>query len=158
MSTREPIHQVSFTVNGNPVEVKVPPTKLLVDVLRDDLGLTGTKKGCGTGECGACTVIMDGEPVNSCLTLAVRAQGASILTIEGLGTTKNLHPLQAAFVEKAALQCGFCGSGMLMSLKALMDENPSPTRDEIKRAIAGNLCRCTGYSRIIDAAEKVARR
>jgi carbon-monoxide dehydrogenase small subunit len=124
--------------------------------LRDKLGFTGTKYACGAGDCGACTVLIDGKPVFSCLTLAVTVRGKSILTIEGVAEGPELHPIQQAFVEKGAVQCGFCTPGMVLSSKALLDENPAPTRDEIKTALAGNLCRCTGYVKIIDAVEAAA--
>ncbi|MFH1488379.1 MAG: (2Fe-2S)-binding protein [Pseudomonadota bacterium] len=145
-----------FTVNGNEVEVIIEPHMLLIDVLRDKLGFTGTKYACGAGDCGACTVLIDGKPAFSCLTLAVTARGKSILTIEGVAKGSELHPIQQAFVEKGAVQCGFCTPGMVLSSKALLDENPAPTRDEIKTALAGNLCRCTGYVKIIDAVEAAA--
>lgn len=149
---------VSLQVNGRTYTVAVKPNARLVDVLRDELLLTGTKEGCGIGECGACTVIMDGKAVNSCLVLAAAAAGKEITTIEGLEQDGRLHPLQEAFMQHNALQCGFCTPGMIMSAKALLDQNPHPTRAEIKAAIAGNLCRCTGYEQIIDAIEGVASR
>jgi carbon-monoxide dehydrogenase small subunit len=146
----------SFTVNGNEFEVIIEPLMLLIDVLRDKLGFTGTKYACGAGDCGACTVLIDGTPVFSCLTLAVTVRGKSILTIEGMAEGPELHPIQRAFVERGAVQCGFCTPGMVLSSKALLSENPAPTRDEIKTALAGNLCRCTGYVKIIDAVEAAA--
>ncbi len=142
---------VSFKVNGDVYEVLVEPRDSLLDTLRNKVNLTGTKKGCDTGDCGACTVIMDGRPVNSCLTLAVEAQGREILTIEGLAKGSELHPIQDAFIKYGAVQCGYCTPGMILSAKALLDENPRPTEDEVKHAIAGNLCRCTGYVKIIEA-------
>lgn len=151
-------YQLNMTVNGHPVTLDVEADELLVDVLRDRLGLTGTKIGCSEGECGACTVIMDGEPVLSCLLPALRAQGSQITTIEGLSTDSALHPLQQAFVDHGAVQCGYCIPGFIMSAKALLDRNPHPSRDQIKEAIAGNLCRCTGYVKIIEAIEDVAAR
>lgn len=146
----------TFTVNGTEHDVIIEPHMLLVDVLRDKLGLTGTKYACGAGDCGACTVLIDGNPTFSCLTLAVTAKGKSIVTIEGLAQGAALHPLQKAFADKGAIQCGFCTPGMLLSAKALLDENPQPTRQEIKQGLAGNLCRCTGYVKIIDAVETAA--
>ncbi len=145
-----------FNVNGSEYEVIVEPHLLLIDVLRDKLGLTGTKYACGAGDCGACTVLIDGQPSFSCLTLAVTAIGKSIVTIEGLADGAELHPIQRAFIEQGAIQCGFCTPGMVLSAKALLDENPEPTREEIKSALAGNLCRCTGYVKIIDAVEAAA--
>jgi carbon-monoxide dehydrogenase small subunit len=146
----------TFLVNGQEYQAIVEPHMLLIDVLRDQLGLTGTKYACGAGDCGACTVLIDGKPSFSCLTLAVTAKGKSILTIEGLADGNELHPVQQAFVDQGAVQCGFCTPGMILSAKALLDENPEPTRDEIKTALAGNLCRCTGYVKIIDAVEAAA--
>lgn len=145
-----------FNVNGSDHEVIVEPHVLLIDVLREKLGLTGTKYACGAGDCGACTVLIDGQPSFSCLTLAVTAIGKSIVTIEGLADGAELHPIQRAFIEQGAIQCGFCTPGMVLSAKALLDENPEPTREEIKSALAGNLCRCTGYVKIIDAVEAAA--
>lgn len=146
-----------MTINGNAVEVAVKPTWTLLRVLREELRLTGTKKGCEQGDCGACTVIMDGKTVNACLVLALQAQSKEIETIEGLGTPEQLHPLQESFIENGAVQCGYCTPGMLMSGKALLKANPKPTSDEIKRAISGNLCRCTGYIKIINAIDKAAK-
>jgi carbon-monoxide dehydrogenase small subunit len=146
-----------MTVNGKPVEVRVNPTWTLLRVLREELRLTGTKKGCEQGDCGACTVSMDGRAVNACLILALQAEGKVIETIESLGTAENLHPLQQSFIRQGAVQCGFCTPGMLMSAKALLDQSPRPTRDEIKRGISGNLCRCTGYVKIIKAIQNVVK-
>ena len=148
---------LTMVVNGKSVEVQIAPDELLVDVLRDRLGLTGTKVGCNEGECGACTVIMEGQAVLSCLIPAMRAQGKQITTIEGLNDGDSLHPLQQAFVEHGAVQCGYCIPGFIMSAKALLDRNAHPTRDEIKEAVAGNLCRCTGYVKIMEAIESVAK-
>ena len=148
---------LAMVVNGKSVEVQIAPDELLVDVLRDRLGLTGTKVGCNEGECGACTVIMGGQAVLSCLIPAMRAQGKQIATIEGLSDGDSLHPLQQAFVEHGAVQCGYCIPGFIMSAKALLDRNARPTRDEIKEAVAGNLCRCTGYVKILEAIESVAK-
>lgn len=148
---------IVLTVNGEAYEVAVEPRMTLLDVLRDNLGLTGTKKACDLGNCGSCTVLLDSKPVVSCLLLAVDAQGRDILTIEGLAKNGQLHPLQQAFIDYTALQCGFCTPGMLLSAKALLDSNPEPTEDEVKEAISGNLCRCTGYGNIVEAILKVAR-
>ncbi|RLA95659.1 MAG: (2Fe-2S)-binding protein [Deltaproteobacteria bacterium] len=142
---------ISLTVNGENHEVVVEPRTTLLEVLRDALGLTGAKEGCSLGNCGACTVLLDGKPVLSCLLLAVEAQGKEIVTIEGLAEGGKLHPLQEAFVEHGAVQCGFCIPGMILSAKALLDENPHPTEEEVKEAISGNLCRCTGYSNAVRA-------
>ena len=148
---------VRLTVNGQLYEVEVEPHRVLVDVLREELGLTGTKESCREGECGACTVIIDGKAVNSCLVLAVWADGKSIETVEGLATGGRLHPVQTAFAQNAAVQCGFCTPGFLMATKALLDEVPDPTEDEIRAALAGNICRCTGYRQIVAAVQSAAR-
>ncbi len=140
-------------VNAKPVEVLVKPSWTLLKVLREELHLTGTKKGCEQGDCGACTVIMNGRTVNACLVLALQAESKEIETIEGLGTEDNLHPLQKSFVENGAVQCGFCTPGTLMSASALLKANPSPSVEEIKRGISGNLCRCTGYAKILQAIQ-----
>jgi carbon-monoxide dehydrogenase small subunit len=142
---------INLTINNEDYELAVDPNQTLLGLLRSQLGLTGTKEGCGEGDCGSCTVIMDGKPVNSCLVLAVQAKGKNILTIEGLETDQGLHPLQQAFVEKGAIQCGFCSPGMILSAKNLLDRNPNPDESEIRMAISGNLCRCTGYQKIVEA-------
>ncbi|MEI9478957.1 MAG: (2Fe-2S)-binding protein [Deltaproteobacteria bacterium] len=143
---------VSFVLNGEPVRVEIEPYLFLLHLLRDVFGLTGAKEGCGMGDCGACTVLVDGKAVNSCIFPAVEVEGRRITTIEGLADEQgNLHPLQKAFVENAAIQCGYCTPGMVLSAKALLDENPNPTEEEIQHAIAGNLCRCTGYLSIVRA-------
>ena len=147
---------LNFIVNGAKVRLRVPANRTLLDILREDLGLTGTKRGCDTGECGACTVLMNGRSVNSCLVLAGEVEGAEIITVEGLGGEEALHPLQEAFLEEDAVQCGFCIPGMLMSAKYLLDRNPDPSEEEIKEAISGNLCRCTGYIPIIRAIKRAA--
>ena len=149
---------VALNINGDAYELAVAPTHTLLEVLREDAGLTGTKHGCEQGECGLCTVLIDGRPQFSCLTLAIEAQGSEIRTVEGLASDGKLHPLQQAFGETGASQCGYCTSGMLMSARALLERNPSPTRGEIREALAGNLCRCTGYLAIIDAVELAAER
>jgi len=142
---------IQLEVNGEIHEVSVKANETLLDVIRYKLELTGTKKGCDTGQCGSCTILLDGKPVNSCLILAMEARGKEILTVEGLAKNGQLHPLQEAFVQEGAVQCGYCTPGMLLSAKALLDENPSPTEEEVKEAIAGNLCRCTGYVKIVTA-------
>lgn len=144
-------------VNGQPVEVAVRPTWTLLRILREELRLTGTKKGCEQGDCGACTVIMDGESVNACLVLALQAESKEIETIEGLGTADKLHPLQKSFIENGAVQCGFCTPGVLMSTEALLRDNPEPSHEEIRVGISGNLCRCTGYAKIVKAIESVVQ-
>ncbi|MDQ7848855.1 MAG: (2Fe-2S)-binding protein [Armatimonadota bacterium] len=144
-------YELSFRLNGEPVTTAVEADESLVWVLRERLGLLGTKIGCGTGDCGACTVLLDGRPVCSCLLLAVKAQGREVMTIEGLGQPGRLHPLQQAFVDHGALQCGFCGPGMLLSAAALLARNPRPREEAVREAIAGNLCRCSGYVKIVEA-------
>lgn len=148
--------KLHFQINGAEREVDAPPMKRLLDVLREDLRLTGTKEGCGEGECGACSVIVDGDVINSCLVPVCQTEGARILTVEGLARDGRLDPLQQAFWECGGAQCGICTPGMLIAARALLDANPCPTRDEIKESIAGNLCRCTGYTKIIDAIEQAA--
>jgi carbon-monoxide dehydrogenase small subunit len=149
-------HSIQTTVNGEAYDLSVEPGKTLLDLLREDLGLTGTKRGCDNGECGACTVLLNGQPVNSCLILAVEADGKDILTIEGLAEGAQLHPLQEAFIRDGAVQCGYCSPGMILTAKALLDENPSPTELEIKKALAGNLCRCGSYNKVVRAVLSVA--
>jgi len=148
--------ELELKVNGEEYTLKVEPHRTLLEVIRNDLGLTGTKLGCGGGECGACTVILDGKAVKSCLMLAFDAKGKEIWTIEGLTRGEELHSIQRAFVERGAIQCGFCTPGMIMASKALLDENPHPSEQEIKDALAGNLCRCTGYVKILEAVLSVA--
>jgi aerobic-type carbon monoxide dehydrogenase small subunit (CoxS/CutS family) len=147
---------LSLTLNGEPAEVSFAPYKTLLELLREDLGLTGTKHGCELGECGACAVIVDGEPRLSCLTLALECAGRSIETIEGLARGPKLHPLQAAFADFGGSQCGYCTPGVIMTAKALLERNAKPTREEIREATAGNLCRCTGYNQITEAIENAA--
>jgi carbon-monoxide dehydrogenase small subunit len=148
---------VSTTINGRPMEFLCEPRQTLLEVLRDVLNLTGTKEGCSNGNCGACTVSMNGRPVDSCLVLAVEAEAAEIETIEGLAPADGLHPIQQAFLEQAALQCGICTPGFIMSAKALLAENPNPTEHEIRFYLAGNLCRCTGYDKIVRAVQQAAQ-
>ena len=148
---------IRFKVNGDSVEVEVRPHWPLLKVLRDVLELTGAKMGCGEGECGACTVLVDGKPINSCIYPAIEAENREVLTVEGLLSKDNeLHPIQQAFLEKAGVQCGFCTPGMIMSAKALLDENPNPTEDEIRHTLAGNFCRCTGYVQIVESVTRAA--
>jgi len=148
---------ISFVLNGESTEVEIEPHLTLLQLLRDGLGLTGTKEGCGMGECGACTVLLDGKTVNSCIFPAMEVDGKSVTTIEGLTDAQgNLHPIQKAFIEYGAIQCGFCTPGMVLSAKALLDENPKPTEEEIRDGIAGNLCRCTGYLQIVQAIKAVS--
>jgi carbon-monoxide dehydrogenase small subunit len=149
---------IRLNVNGVDQELYVPLHKTLLEVLREDLGLTGTKHGCELGECGACTILVDGLPLLSCVTMPVNVQGKKILTVEGMGSMSTPHPLQTAFTELGAAQCGYCTPGMLMVSKALLDTNPQPSHDEIKDALSGNICRCTGYVKIHDAVELAARR
>jgi carbon-monoxide dehydrogenase small subunit len=148
---------IELNINGEVYELAVEPRTTLVKVLREDLGLTGTKHSCDTGDCGACTVLINGRPFASCLTLAIEAQGKEILTIEGLEKGGKLHPLQQAFVDYFAVQCGFCTPGMILSAKALLDKNPRPTEEEVREAVSGNLCRCTGYVKIIEAIMAAAK-
>jgi carbon-monoxide dehydrogenase small subunit len=145
---------IKLIVNEIEREIDIDENMRLLDLLRDKLGLTGTKEGCGEGECGACTVIMDGECVNSCLVMAFQANGSTITTIEGLESNGKLHPLQRAYIEEGSVQCGFCIPGMIMATKALLDKNPNPSREEIREGMSGNLCRCTGYNKAVDAAIK----
>jgi aerobic carbon-monoxide dehydrogenase small subunit len=147
---------VTLKVNGEEKELLIKEDALLIDVLRDEIGYTGTKRGCGEGECGTCTVLIDGRPVNSCLILAALVQGKEITTIEGVGTPENLHPIQQAFVDEGAIQCGFCTPGMVMSTKALLDREKNPDEQQIRKALSGNLCRCTGYVKIVNAVKKAA--
>ncbi len=149
---------ITLTVNGETYRVSVKPNSTLLDVLRDELELTGAKRGCDAGDCGACTVIMDGKAVNACLVLAMKADGRDIVTIEGLAKGNELDPIQEAFLEKGGVQCGFCTPGMVLSAKALLDKNQKPTEEEIRAGIAGNLCRCTGYKKIIEAIQSAAQK
>lgn len=144
-------HRIRITVNGEEYDLLIDPKKTLLELLRDDLDLTGTKEGCDEGECGACSVILDGKVVNSCLVLAVEADNAEVMTIEGIHRGEELHPIQKAFVDSGAVQCGFCTPGMVLTTKAMLDEMPDPSEEDIKQYLAGNLCRCTGYTKIIDA-------
>jgi carbon-monoxide dehydrogenase small subunit len=148
--------KIQFALNGKSTTLEVPNHSLLLDLLRDEIGLTGTKEGCGTGDCGACTVYLNGKPVNSCLVLSGELDGADIVTIEGLKIGPELHPIQKAFIQDGGAQCGYCTPGMLMMSKALLDENLNPTEEEIRYALSGNLCRCTGYAKIIQAVQDAA--
>ena len=148
--------KIRITLNGQVTDLEVPSHRLLLDLLRDEIGLTGTKEGCGTGDCGACTVLLNGKPVNSCLIFSGELDGADIVTIEGLKIGPELHPVQSAFIQDGGVQCGYCTPGMLMMAKALLDENPDPTEEEIRFALSGNLCRCTGYAKIVRAVQDAA--
>ncbi|HAA84935.1 MAG TPA: (2Fe-2S)-binding protein [Kosmotogaceae bacterium] len=149
--------RINFRLNGETITTEIEDSMRALDLLREDLGLTGTKEGCGEGECGACTIIVDGNAVNSCLMLAAELDGTSVETIEGLtGSDGKMHPVQRSFIDKGAVQCGFCIPGMIMSAKSLLDKNDSPSKEEIEAALEGNLCRCTGYVRIIEAVEDAA--
>ncbi|MGC8817134.1 MAG: (2Fe-2S)-binding protein [Candidatus Hadarchaeum sp.] len=150
--------RVKLNVNGKNYKVEVKPHWTLLQVIRDQLGLTGTKYGCGTGECGACTVLIDGKPMTSCLVLAASAEGRKIVTIEGISSEGKLHPLQEAFIEEGAIQCGYCTPGMILAAKAFLERNPNPTEEEVRRAIDGNLCRCTGYVKIVKAILKASKK
>lgn len=149
---------LAFTLNGEPAGARIEPRELLVDVLREQFGLRGTKRSCDLGACGACTVLVDGLPASSCSTLAADVEGRSVVTIEGLGTAKSLDPVQQAFVDHGAMQCGFCTPGMVLAVKALLSANPSPTEDEVRHYLRGNVCRCTGYVKIIEAVLDLASR
>ncbi len=151
------VHKININVNGELEQVLVPSNMSLLRMLREKLSLTGTKNGCSAGECGACTVLMNGEPVNSCMVLAVECDGASILTVEGLANDKRLDPIQEAMIQEGGVQCGFCTPGVLMSSRALLDRNPNPDEKEIQQALVGNLCRCTGYVRIFESVKKAAK-
>ena len=150
------IQPIEFTLNGKATTVDAPAHRLLLDLLRDEIGVTGTKEGCGTGDCGACTVYLNGKPVNSCLVLTGELSGADVVTIEGLKEGDAYHPIQAAFIEDGGAQCGYCTPGMLMMAKSFLEENPNPTDDEIRFALSGNLCRCTGYVKIVEAVQDAA--
>ena len=147
---------INLKVNGDIYELAIEPWRTLLEVLRENLGFTGTKKSCGLGTCGACTVIINGSPVLACLTLAFEVEGMDILTIEGISQKGSLHPIQESFIKHGAIQCGHCTPGMIMSAKGLLDKNPHPNKDEIKKALAGNFCRCTGYKKIVEAVEAVS--
>jgi carbon-monoxide dehydrogenase small subunit len=149
---------LEFTCNGAAVHLEADPAMRALDLIRDRLGLTGTKEGCGRGECGACTILLDGRPVSACLLYAAKLQGRTVLTVEGLASGDELHPLQEAFLEEGAVQCGYCTPGMLLSAKALLDRNPRPSVPQIEEALSGNLCRCTGYAKIVRAVERAAER
>lgn len=151
-------HKINITVNGSLEQVVVPSNMTLLRMLRETLSLTGTKNGCSAGECGACTVLMNGEPINSCMILAVECDGANIVTVEGLADDKRLDPIQEAMIQEGGVQCGFCTPGILMTSRALLDRNPNPSEDEIHRALVGNLCRCTGYVRIFESVKKAAKK
>ena len=150
-------HKIQFTINGETVALEVEPRQKLVDVIREEIGLTGTKKGCGDGDCGACSILLDGKLVNSCLVLAVEADGKEITTIEGLADGDKLHPLQQSFIDHGAIQCGYCTPGMILSAKVLLDQDQNPSEESIRKAIGGNLCRCTGYTKIIEAIAAVPK-
>jgi carbon-monoxide dehydrogenase small subunit len=150
-------HKINVSVNGEIEQVSVPSNMTLMRMLRESLALTGTKNGCSAGECGTCTVLMNGEPVNSCMVLAVECDGAEIVTVEGLAHDKQLDPVQETIIEAGGVQCGFCTPGILVSARALLDRNPNPREDEIREALVGNLCRCTGYTRIIESVKKAAK-
>ena len=150
--------KIVLNINVEDYEVEVEPSRLLVDAIREDIGLTGTKKGCEIGVCGSCTVLLDGKVISSCLMLAVHAVGKKIMTIEGLSENGELHPLQQAFIDHGAFQCGFCTSGMILASKALLNENSHPTEEEIRQGLNGNLCRCSGYVKIVDAVQAVAEK
>ena len=147
---------VTLSINGEQMTLSVPVERTLLELVRDDLGLTGTKCGCDTGECGSCTVLIDGRSFRSCLILAVEMEGKRIITIEGLATGKELDPLQQSFIDHQAIQCGFCSPGMILTARSLLNENPKPTRDQVRKGLAGNICRCTGYQKIVEAVLSAA--
>lgn len=149
--------EIELTINGSPYRLSVEPDRTLLEVLREDLGLTGTKEGCASGECGACTVLLDGEPIRSCLILAVDVRGREIVTIEGVAENRTPHKIQKAFVDHGAIQCGFCTPGMILVGKALLEKHPEPDESQIREAISGNLCRCTGYAKIVEAIKAAGR-
>ena len=151
-------HEINFILNNEKITHEVEPNQTLLSMLRDEFDLTGAKEGCGLGECGACTILLNGRPVNSCLLLAIEAEGKEILTIEGLSSGNDLDDLQISFIEKGAIQCGYCTPGMVITAKALLNENPHPNEEEVKHAISGNLCRCTGYQKIVEAIMVVANK
>ena len=151
-------YPMTLKVNDELFELEVPANRTLLDVIREECGLKGTKQGCGNGECGACTVLLEGEPVNACLILAVQANGKSVVTVEGLSKDGGIHPIQEAFINHGAIQCGFCTPGMILSVKALLDRNPEPKEVEIREALTGNFCRCTGYQKIVEAVQSLARK
>jgi len=148
--------KISFMLNGKEIQIDVPPDRRVLDILREDLHLTGTKEGCGTGECGACAILVDGQSRLSCLMLAAQLENRSVVTIEGIAPDGDLHPIQEAFVEQGAVQCGFCTPGMVISAVDLLQRNPNPTRSKIREGLSGNLCRCTGYQKIVDAVQKAS--
>ena len=150
-------HEINLTINGVPEKVVVASNVTLMRMLRENLALTGTKNGCAAGECGACTVLLDGEPINSCMVLAAECDGAHVVTVEGLADDKQLDPLQEAIIQEGGVQCGFCTPGILISARGLLDRNPDPSEDDIREALVGNLCRCTGYVRIVESVRKAAR-
>ncbi len=150
-------HKITFTINGEPEQIDVPSNMTLLRMLRERLGITGTKNGCSAGECGACTVMINGEPVNSCMILAVECDGSEIVTVEGLSENGNLAPIQEAIMESGGIQCGFCTPGILIASQALLNRNPNPNEAEIREALVGNLCRCTGYVRIVEAVQEAAQ-
>jgi aerobic carbon-monoxide dehydrogenase small subunit len=156
-SKEEIVEQIHIIVNGRDYDLQIKPWSTLLEILRDDLGLTGTKEGCNAGECGACTIIMEGKAVNACLVLAAEADGREITTIEGLADGDKLHPIQEAFLEAGGMQCGFCTPGMILSAKVLLDANNSPTDEEIRKGLEGNFCRCTGYTKIIESVKVAAQ-
>jgi carbon-monoxide dehydrogenase small subunit len=150
-------NEIELSVNGSPYRLSVEPDRTLLEVLREDLGLTGTKEGCASGECGACTVLLDGEPIRSCLILAVDVRGREVVTIEGVAENRRPHKIQKAFIDRGAIQCGFCTPGMILVGKALLEKHPKPDERQIRKAISGNLCRCTGYAKIVEAIKAAGR-